>query len=242
MIPYPNKMGTDSPVAPGSASNNQPSCSPRPNKTLSKTQSKSANSTTLNKPPSKINNKMGGTVASKHSLNRLHAQSKSPSHNHTQHTVPNKRPATKKVRSNINKLSIIQCNLHKAKSAWDSIASSFSDIIHPIFITTEPYHDRNRVIPSVHKDLVHFYYNQGPIGPRACISVHKSLNSARWEIKEFTSTDCVATKLIINNRPIILASTVIIAKVRELRENSISILHNALFEGVYIIKITLVMK
>ena len=36
--------------------------------------------------------------------------------------------------------------------------------------------------------------------------------------------------------------TVIIAKVRELRENSISILHNALFEGVSIITITLVMK
>ena len=36
--------------------------------------------------------------------------------------------------------------------------------------------------------------------------------------------------------------TVIIAKVRELRENSISILHNALFEGVSIIAITLVMK
>ena len=34
----------------------------------------------------------------------------------------------------------------------------------------------------------------------------------------------------------------IIAKVRELRENLISILHNALFEGVSIITITLVMK
>ena len=36
--------------------------------------------------------------------------------------------------------------------------------------------------------------------------------------------------------------TVIIAKVRELRENSISILHNALFKGVSITTITLVMK
>ena len=129
-------MGTDSPVAPGSASNNQPSCSPRPTKTYSKTQSKTPNSNTSNKTHSKLSNKMGGTVASKHSLNQLHSKSKSPSYNSTRRTVPNKNLSTKKVRSNLNKLSIIQCNLHKAKSAWDSIASSFNDIKHPIFITT----------------------------------------------------------------------------------------------------------
>ena len=199
-------MGTDSPVAPGPASKNQPSCSPRPTKTYSKAQPKAPNSNTSNKTHSKLSNKMGGTVASKHSLNQLHTKSKSPSHNSTRRTVPNKKLSTKKVRSNLNKLNIIQCNLHKAKSAWDSIASSFSDIKHPIFITTEPYHDRNRVIPSVHKDLVHYYYNQGPNGPRACISVNKSLNGACWEIKEFTSRDCIAIKIIINNKPIILAS------------------------------------
>ena len=120
--------------------------------------------------------------------------------------VPNKRLSTKKVISNINKLNIVQCNLHKAKSAWASIASSFNDIKQPIFITTKPYHDRHRVIPSVHKDLVHYYYNQGPNGPRACISVNKSLSSACWEIKEFTSRDCVAMKITINNKPIILVS------------------------------------
>ena len=120
--------------------------------------------------------------------------------------MPNKKPSTKKVVFNLNKLSVIQCNLHKAKSAWDSIASSFNDIKHPIFITTEPYHDRNRVIPSVHKDLVHYYCNQGPNGPRACISVHKTLNSVCWEIKEFTSRDCVAIKIVVNSKMLILAS------------------------------------
>ena len=65
-------MGTDSPVEPGSASNNQPSCSPRPIETNSKTQPKTANSSTLTKTQSKIINKMGGTVASKHSLNQSH--------------------------------------------------------------------------------------------------------------------------------------------------------------------------
>ena len=149
---------------------------------------------------------MGGTVASKHSLNQLHTKSKSPSHNSTRRTVPNKKLSTKKVRSKLNKRNIIQCYLHKAKSAWDTIASSFSDINHPIFITAEPYHDRNRVIPSVHRDLVHYYYNQWPNGPRECISVNISLNGACWEIKEFTSRDCVAIKIIINNKPIILAS------------------------------------
>ena len=204
MFSYPSKMGTDCPVAPGSVPNNQPSCSPGLTKTHSKTKSQSSNSTTLNKPSSKTTNKTGGTVVWNHPLN----QSSTSSLSSTQRTtaVPNKKPSTKKVRFNLNKLSVIQCNLHKAKSAWDSIASSFNDIKHPIFITTEPYHDRNRVIPSNHKDLVHYYCNQGPNGPRACISVHKTLNSVCWEIKEFTSRDCVAIKIVINSKMLILAS------------------------------------
>ena len=159
MFSYPSKMGTDSPVAPGSVPNNQPSCSPRLTKTHSKTKSQS---TTLNKPSSKTTNKTGGTVVSNHPLTHSLNQSSTSSLGYTQRTtaVPNKKPSTKKVGFNLNKLSVIQCNLHKAKSAWDSIASSFNDIKHPIFITTEPYHDRNRVILSVHKDLVHYYCNQ----------------------------------------------------------------------------------
>ena len=155
MFSYPSKMGTDSPVAPGSVPNNQPSCSSRLTKTLSKTKSQSTNSTTLNKPSSKT----GGTVISNHPLTHSRNQSSTSSLGSTQRTtaVPNKKPSTKKVGFNLNKLSVLQCNLHKAKSAWDSIASSFNDIKHPIFITTEPYHDRNRVIPNVHKDLVHYY-------------------------------------------------------------------------------------
>ena len=67
-------MGTDSPVAPGSVPKHQPSCppGPRPTITHSKTQSKPTNSNTINKPSSKITNKMGGTVASSHSLNQRH--------------------------------------------------------------------------------------------------------------------------------------------------------------------------
>ena len=68
MFSYSSKMGTDSPVAPGSVPNNQPSCSPRLTKTLSKTKSQSTNSTTLNKPSSKTTNKMGGSVKSNHPL------------------------------------------------------------------------------------------------------------------------------------------------------------------------------
>ena len=208
MFSYPSKMGTDSPVAPGSVPNNQPSCSPRLTKTHSKTKSQSTNSTTLNKPSSKITNKTGGTVVSNHPLTHSLNQSSISSLGSTQRTtaVPNKKPSTKNVGFNLNKLSVIQCNLHKAKSAWGSIASSFNDIKHPIFITTEPYHDRNHVILSVHKDLVHYYCNQGPNGPRACIIVHKTLNSVCWEIKEFTSRDCVAIKIVINSKMLILAS------------------------------------
>ena len=67
-------MGMDSPVAPGSVPKHQPSCplGPRPTITHSKTQSKPTNSNTLNKLSSKITNKMGGTVASSHSLNQRH--------------------------------------------------------------------------------------------------------------------------------------------------------------------------
>ena len=67
-------MGMDSPVAPGSVLKHQPSCplEHRPTITHSKTQSKPTNSNTLNKPSSKITDKMGGTVASSHSLNQRH--------------------------------------------------------------------------------------------------------------------------------------------------------------------------
>ena len=65
-------MGTHSPVAPGSVPKHQPSCplGPRPTIAHSKTQYKQTNSNTLNKPSSKITNKMGGTVASSHSVNQ----------------------------------------------------------------------------------------------------------------------------------------------------------------------------
>ena len=120
----------------------------------------------------------------------------------------------------------ISCGHLLCMTPWDSKVSSFSDIIHPIFITTEPYHDRNCVIPSVHKDLVHFYYNQGLNDPRACISVHKAFNSTCWEINEFTSRDCVAIKLIINNRPIILASIYMDAEDKNFPPKSVTELTN----------------
>ena len=65
-------MGTDSSVAPGFEPKHQPSCplGPRPIITHSKTQSKPTKSNILNKPSSKITNKMGGNVASSHSLNQ----------------------------------------------------------------------------------------------------------------------------------------------------------------------------
>ena len=142
MFSYPSKMGTDSPVAPGSVPNNQPSCSPRLTKTHSKTKSQSTNSTTLNKSSSKTTNKTGVTVVSNHPLTLSLTQSSTSSLGSTQRTtvVPNKKTSTKQVGFNLNKLSVIQCNLHKAKSAWDSIASSFkfNVIKYPIFITTEP--------------------------------------------------------------------------------------------------------
>ena len=85
MFSYPSKMGTDSPVAPGSVPINQPSCSPRLTKTHSKTKSQSSNSTTLNKPSSKTTNKMGGTVVSNHSLTHpLNQSSTSPPHSEQQ--------------------------------------------------------------------------------------------------------------------------------------------------------------
>ena len=95
MFSYPSKMGTDSPVAPGSVPNNQPSCSPRLTKTHSETNTQSTNSITLNKPSSKTTNKTGGTVVSNHPLN----QSSTSPLSSTQRTtaVPNKKLSTKKI-------------------------------------------------------------------------------------------------------------------------------------------------
>ena len=127
----------------------------------------------------------------------------SPHDIHTTHptSVPDKKPRKNKVRTFFNNISVIQCNLHKAKSALDAIAYTFNSTINPIFLLTEPYHDRNRAIPKLH-----YYYNHGSAGPRSCILVHKSLDSACWELKQFSCRDCMAVKIDINNKKVILAS------------------------------------
>ena len=185
---YLNKMGTKRQVAPGSASFNQPYCS----LDHIKTNNKSSNET-------------DGTDATTHS----HSRSLSPTpHSVTQNStsVPDKKTGRNKVRFAFSNISVIQCNLHKAKTAWDAIANNFNKTINPIFLTTEPYHDSNRAIPRVHKDLTHYYYSQGTAGPRSCISVHKSLNNSCWELKQFSSKDCMAIKININDKKVILAS------------------------------------
>ena len=122
---YLNKMGTRRQVAPGSASVNQPSCS----LDHVKTNNKSSNET-------------DDTDATTHS----HSPSLSPTpHSVTQNStsVLGKKTGRTKVRSSFSNISVIQCNLHKAKTAWDAIANTFNKTINPIFLTTEPYHDSN---------------------------------------------------------------------------------------------------
>ena len=130
---YLNKIGTKRQVAPGSASVNQPSCSLVHIK---------ANKKSIRKP----SNETDGTDVTTHS----HSPSLSPTpHYVTQNSISRsgKKTGTNKVRSAFSNISVIQCNLHKAKSAWDEIANTFSKTINPIFLATEPYHDRNRAIP-----------------------------------------------------------------------------------------------
>ena len=130
---YLNKMRTRCQVVPGSASVNQPSCS----LDHIKTNNKSSNET-------------DDTDATTHS----HSPSLSPTpHSVTQNStsVPGKKTERNKVRSAFNNISVIQCNLHKAKTAWDAIANTLNKTINPIFLTTEPYHDSNCAIPRVHK-------------------------------------------------------------------------------------------
>ena len=91
-------MGTDSPVAPGSVPNNQPSCSLRLTKTHYKTKYQSTNSTTLNKPSSKTTNKTGGTVVSNHSLTHSIKSSTSPLSSSQRTAAPNKKTLNKKGR------------------------------------------------------------------------------------------------------------------------------------------------
>ena len=185
---YLNKMGTKRQVAPRSASVNQPSCS----LDHIKTNNKSSNET-------------DGTDATTHS----HSPSLSPTpHSVTQNStsVPGKKTGRNKVRSAFSNISVIQYNLHKAKTAWDAIANTFNKTINPISLTTEPYHDSNRAISRVHKDLTHYYYSQGTAGPRSCISVHKLRNNSYWELKQFSSRDCMAIRININYKKVILAS------------------------------------
>ena len=51
-----------------------------------------------------------------------------------------------------------------------------------------------------------WFTSYGSAGPRSCIAVHKPLDSACWELKQFSSKDCMAVKIDINNKKVILAS------------------------------------
>ena len=50
---------------------------------------------------------------------------------------------------------------------------------------TEPYYNTDNKIPKVHKDLIHYYHKDGTLGPRASISIHKSLQDQCWELYQF---------------------------------------------------------
>ena len=70
----------------------------------------------------------------------------------------------------------------------------------------------DQVLPKVNKlgillsDLIHYYHKDGTLGPRASISIHKSLQDQCWELKNFTNRDTIAIKVKSGNRYIILAS------------------------------------
>ena len=198
-------MGTERQVAPGSPPTNSSNETLLSQKTCKKTNNLNISNKLSRKTP---NNETDGSDYTMQSLTCSPSQhSPPPPVIHAPHptSVPDNKLGKNQVRSIFNNISVIQCNLHKAKSAWDAIANTFNTTINPI-LTTEPYRDRNRAIPKVHSDLAHYYYNHGTAGPRSCILVHKSLDNACWEIKQFSGRDCMAVKIDINNKKVILAS------------------------------------
>ena len=196
-------MGTERRVAPGSPPIYSSNETLLTQKTYKKTYNLNISNKLCRKTP---NNETDGSYYTIQSLTHSPSQH-SPPVIHAPHptSVPDNKLGKNKVRAIFNNISVIQCNLHKAKSAWDAIANTFNTTINPMFLITEPYHDCNCAIPKVHSDLVHYHYNHGTAGPRSCISVHKSLDNACWEIKQFSSRDCMAVKIDINNKKVILA-------------------------------------
>ena len=73
-------------------------------------------------------------------------------------------------------------------------------------LITEPYYNTDNKIPKVHKDIIHYYYKDGTLGPRASISIHKSLQDQCWELENFTNRDTIAIKMKSANSYIIFAS------------------------------------
>ena len=96
--------------------------------------------------------------------------------------------------------------MHKCKEVWDILIINHLKTNNPIMLITEPYYNTDNKIPKVHKDIIHYYHKDGTLGPRASISIHKSLQDQCWELENFTNRDTIAIKMKSGNSYIIFAS------------------------------------
>ena len=108
-------MGTERQVAPDSPPTKSSNETLLPNKNNKKTNNENISDKHCRKTPNSKTEDSDITIPS---------LTHSPTSPHVIHTtypisVPDKKPRKNKVRTIFNNISVIQCNLHKPKSAWD---------------------------------------------------------------------------------------------------------------------------
>ena len=104
-------------------------------------------------------------------------------------------------------IAVTQINLQRKQNAWGTLLSNIHGRRNPVILATEPYTNKNNLLPKVHKDLTPFYYKKGDVRPRAAILVHKNLEERCWELVQFTTPDQVAIKIKHDSKEFILASS-----------------------------------
>ncbi len=108
---------------------------------------------------------------------------------------------------NSDMIAVTQINLRRKQNAWSTLMSNISGRRNPVILATEPYTNKNNLLPKVHKDLIPFYYKKGDVRPRAALLTHKNLADRCWELTQFTTPDQVAIKIKHDGKELILASS-----------------------------------
>ena len=92
-------------------------------------------------------------------------------------------------------------------NAWQTLLTNIHGRKNPIILATEPYTNKDHLIPQINRDLTPYYYKKRDTRPRAAVVVHNSLTQKCWDLAQFTTPDLAAVKILLDGTYVILASS-----------------------------------